>query len=139
MRIILTIKYMYEKTETKTYRTESNAEITNTLVLQLYVIALITLAITILNLGLTCGQIINGGFRRTEPSRDSRKGRGRRRSNRQSNRQPNRQHDRVGGRCQNRTELTPIERGIQRAINRANGNESQSDDFTTDNGYAIAQ
>ena len=135
MRIILTIKYMYEKTETKTYRTESNAEITNTLVLQLYVIALITLAITILNLGLTCGQIINGGFRRTEPSRDSRKGRGRRRSNRQ----PNRQHDRVGGRCQNRTELTPIERGIQRAINRANGHESQSDDFTTDNGYAIAQ
>ena len=131
MKIEIRLKLMYEKTETKTYHTnETELVDINNLIIILIVITFITLTISILNVGLTCGQLlINGGFRREEAGRDSRKGK-RRRRNRQ-----HRQSHRVGGRSQHREEPTTLALGLQRSIGRNREENFSSDDFTSDNLY----
>ena len=63
MNATITINLMYETTETKTYRRdETDLTKVDNLITQLNIVTLVTLALIILILGLTCGQIIDGGL-----------------------------------------------------------------------------
>ena len=131
MNATITINLMYETTETKTYRRdETDLTKVDNLITQLNIVTLVTLALIILILGLTCGQIIDGGLCRKRPQRRNRRGRGRR----QRNRQPDRH---IRGRSQHTAQLTSLQRQLQCQLNRIESGNF-SNDFGTVNTYDTA-
>ena len=133
----VTIKLrMYEE---RIYRKDSDAELSNinTLIIQINIVTLITLSVCILNVGLTCAHLLNGGFRRSDHPGDSDKGRKRKRrrhgqSHRQSNRQSNRLNRRRG---EQRPQFTAIQSRLQSSINTNAHIDSFSDDTSSEHDY----